>query len=264
MLFVNIHKGFWREIMLRYELMGRQVHICVHTLIHNHFVFSSAKIPFQIVAFCQRIWFKNGEGKQYMVLLPCSPALGYSLWRLILFILAVEKEKTLLLVCLPVLGVRATTQWVSRKEPHLLCCFMVIAYHLGVLAKQAYTKSPVAASSVPCSSYLWLSSSPPRVGCFLFVCLQIVFLLIGAGSCLPIYWSCSFHRLQCSLHIFKNLPLPEWSIQIPTGGVGLWKLYVKDGIPHVFQHPQLLNLGDLKSIQAPECPFSDRVLLTFM
>lgn len=55
MLSVNFHKGFRREIMLRYELMDRQVHIYVHTLMYNHSVSSSAKIPFQIVAFCQRI-----------------------------------------------------------------------------------------------------------------------------------------------------------------------------------------------------------------
>lgn len=66
MLSVNIHKGFWREIMLRYELMGPQVHVCVHTLMYNHFLFSSAKVPFHIVAFCQRIQSKNGEGKQHM------------------------------------------------------------------------------------------------------------------------------------------------------------------------------------------------------
>lgn len=64
--------------MLRYELMGTEVHICVHTLMYSHFVFFNAKIPFQIVAFCQIIQSKNGDGKQRMVLLPCSPALGDS------------------------------------------------------------------------------------------------------------------------------------------------------------------------------------------
>lgn len=61
--------------MLRYELMGRQVQICIHTLMYNHFVFSNAKTPFRIVAFCQRIQSKNGEGKQHLVWLPRSPAL---------------------------------------------------------------------------------------------------------------------------------------------------------------------------------------------
>lgn len=49
----------------------------------------------------------------------------------------------------------------------------------------------------------------------------------------------------------KTRLLPEWNIQIPTGGVGLWKPYVKDGIPHLFQHPQLLRLRDLQSLQTP-------------
>lgn len=50
---------FLREKMLRYELTGRQVHLCACT--HpctTNFVYSSAKTPFQMVASCQKIYPK--------------------------------------------------------------------------------------------------------------------------------------------------------------------------------------------------------------